>query len=147
MGARLSNFSTSLIACPRNTKPSAGGWDGDGGESPQPASAGRFIPRPSMPGDPFLTHAFRRVCRASSISLADVVKTAPSLISRLDPAARGSKGWPGTANTSRFCSPASLCRDEGPDRSAASTTTTPREEPEMIRFRRGKSWERAMKPG
>ena len=38
-------------------------------------------------------------------------------------------------------------RRQDPDRSAASITTTPREEPEMIRFRRGKSWERAMKPG
>ncbi len=113
----------------------------------RPALAPSFTPWLSTVIGFFLSQALKMVCKASSISLADVVKTAPSLISRLEPAALGSKGWPGTAKTSRFCSPASLAVMRDPDRSVASTTTTPREEPEMIRFRRGKSCERAMKPG
>ena len=34
-----------------------------------------------------------------------------------------------------------------PERRAASTITTPMDRPEMMRFRRGKSWARGTKPG
>jgi len=42
---------------------------------------------------------------------------------------------PGTAKTSRFCSMAWCAVDSDPLRGAASTTTTPRQRPEMIRLR------------
>ena len=45
---------------------------------------------------------------------------------------------PGTANTSRFDSSASLTVISEPEYSAASTTTTPKDIPAMIRFRMGK---------
>ena len=45
---------------------------------------------------------------------------------------------PGTAKTSRFCSIAWLAVESEPLRGVASTTTTPRQRPEMIRLRCGK---------
>jgi len=45
---------------------------------------------------------------------------------------------PGTANTSRPCSPARRAVIRLPERSAASITSTPRASPAMIRLRRGK---------
>ena len=65
---------------------------------------------------------------------------APDLSRALVPSARGSRGWPGTANTSRPCSPAMRAVINVPDRRAASTISTPSEMPEMMRLRRGKSW-------
>ena len=53
-------------------------------------------------------------------------------------AQRGSSGEPGTANTSRPASCASRAVIRLPERSAASTTTTPSDSPAMIRLRRGK---------
>ena len=55
------------------------------------------------------------------------------------PSARGSSGEPGTAKTSRPCSPASRAVISEPERRAASTMTTPTESPEISRLRRGKS--------
>src|SRR5262249_2234676 len=54
---------------------------------------------------------------------------------------------PGTANTSRPCSPAKRAVISEPERSAASTTTTPSEIPEIRRLQRGKSFPRGEKPG
>ena len=63
----------------------------------------------------------------------------PGGAGRSVPSARGSSGEPGTANTSRPCSAASRAVISEPERSSASTTTTPRDRPEMMRLRRGKS--------
>ena len=54
-------------------------------------------------------------------------RLAPSRISMLQPEARASNGWPGTARTSRPRSSASRAVIRLPDRAAASTTTTPRD--------------------
>ena len=85
--------------------------------------------------------------RTSSTSSGSVTRVAPVLRRRLVPSARGSSGWPGTANTSRPCSAAMRAVISVPDRRAASTMTTPSETPEMMRLRRGKSLARGTKPG
>ena len=85
--------------------------------------------------------------KASRMSSGSVTRVAPVLSRRLVPSARGSRGWPGTANTSRPCSAAIRAVISVPDRRAASTISTPSEMPEMIRLRRGKSWARGVKPG
>ena len=59
------------------------------------------------------------------MSAADVAIVAPPLSSLFVPSARGSSGWPGTANTSRPCSAAIRAVISDPDRVAASTITTP----------------------
>ncbi len=83
----------------------------------------------------------------SMTSLAPVTSVAPSRSSLLVPAQRGSSGEPGTAKTSRPCSPASLAVMREPERSAASTTSTPRLMPEISRLRRGKLSARGTVPG
>jgi len=85
--------------------------------------------------------------RASTMSRAEVTRQAPCLRRLLVPAERGSRGLPGTAKTSRPCSPAKRAVISEPDRSAASTTTTPIEMPEIRRLRRGKSLPLGAKPG
>ena len=72
------------------------------------------------------------------ISAAVSVRVAPLRSKSLQPRLRGSSGEPGTANTSRPCSSAKRAVISEPDFAAASTTTTPRAMPEMIRLRRGK---------
>ena len=79
-------------------------------------------------------------------SEASVVSVAPCLIRSLVPAARGSSGEPGTANTSRPCSAAIRAVISDPERSAASTTTTPSAAPEISRLRLGKSRARRHMP-
>jgi hypothetical protein len=79
-------------------------------------------------------------------SEASVVSVAPCLIRSLVPAARGSSGEPGTANTSRPCSAAIRAVISDPERMAASTTTTPSAAPEISRLRRGKSRARGTCP-
>ena len=79
-------------------------------------------------------------------SEASVVSVAPCLIRSLVPAARGSSGEPGTANTSRPCSAAIRAVISDPERCAASTTTTPSAAPEISRLRRGKSRARGTCP-
>ena len=76
--------------------------------------------------------------RADIMSAALSVRTAPWRIRSLVPLHRGSRGDPGTANTSRPCSRASRDVINEPDLSAASTTSTPCERPEIRRFRAGK---------
>ncbi len=76
--------------------------------------------------------------RFSSTSAAVSVRWAPCRIRSWAPRERGSSGEPGTANNSRPASCASLAVIRLPERSAASTITTPRERPAMIRLRRGK---------
>ena len=83
-----------------------------------------------------------RRCRARSVT-----RQAPCLSRLLVPAERGSSGLPGTAKTSRPCSPANRAVISEPERSAASTTTTPSEMPEIRRLRRGKSLPLGAKPG
>src|SRR3546814_11998458 len=71
-------------------------------------------------------------------SPAASTRPAPSRIRRWQPRAIGLWIEPGTANTSR---PASLARRaviRAPERSAASTTSTPSDSPAMIRLRAGK---------
>ena len=80
-------------------------------------------------------------------SSGSVTMVAPDLMRALVPSARGSRGWPGMANTSRPCSPAMRAVMRVPDRRAASTISTPSASPEMMRLRRGKSWARGTKPG
>ena len=63
---------------------------------------------------------------------------APSRISALQPDARASIGWPGTAITSRPWSSAWRAVIRLPDLCAASTTTTALARPEMMRLRSGK---------
>ena len=63
---------------------------------------------------------------------------APSRRRALLPAQVGMSIFPGTANTSRPCSRASLAVISAPLRSGASTTSTPQLRPLMIRFRLGK---------
>ena len=79
-------------------------------------------------------------------SAASVTSVAPCLIRSLAPAARGSSGEPGTANTSRPCSAAIRAVISDPERCAASTTTTPSAAPEISRLRRGKSCARGTWP-
>jgi hypothetical protein len=85
--------------------------------------------------------------RVSRISRAEVTRQAPCFRRLLVPAERGSSGLPGTAKTSRPCSPAKRAVISEPERSAASITTTPSEIPEISRLRRGKSLPRGEKPG
>ena len=80
-------------------------------------------------------------------SSGSVAIVAPVFSRRLVPSARGSSGWPGTANTSRPCSAAVRAVISVPDRRAASTISTPKATPEMMRLRRGKSCARGAKPG
>ena len=80
-------------------------------------------------------------------SSGSVAIVAPVFNRRLVPSARGSSGWPGTANTSRPCSAAVRAVISVPDRRAASTISTPSAMPEMMRLRRGKSCARGTKPG
>ena len=56
----------------------------------------------------------------------------------LQPEARASNGWPGTASTSRPWSSAMRAVIRLPDLAAASTTTTARVRPETMRLRAGK---------
>jgi hypothetical protein len=56
---------------------------------------------------------------ASTMSLADVTRQAPCFSRLLVPAERGSSGLPGTAKTSRPCSPAKRAVMSEPERSAA----------------------------
>jgi hypothetical protein len=72
-------------------------------------------------------------------------RQAPCFRRLLVPAERGSSGLPGTAKTSRPCSPPKRAVISEPERSAASITTTPREIPEISRLRRGKSLPRGEK--
>ena len=51
------------------------------------------------------------------------------------------------ANTSRPCSAAVRAVISVPDRRAASTISTPKATPEMMRLRRGKSCARGANPG
>jgi hypothetical protein len=76
---------------------------------------------------------------AAITSSASVTMIAPCFSSPLVPSARGSSGEPGTANTSRPCSPASRAVINEPERRAASTITTPAGRPDIRRLRRGKS--------
>ena len=70
--------------------------------------------------------------------LKDVVdrlhQWAPSRIRRWQPRLARLSTGPGTAKTSRFCSIAWWAVESEPLRGAASTTTTPSEIPEMMRF-------------
>ena len=75
-----------------------------------------------------------------------VTRQAPCLMRLLAPAERGARGLPGTAKTSRLCSPAKRAAIKEPERSAASTTT-PSETPEISRFRGRKSFPRGAKLG
>ncbi len=63
---------------------------------------------------------------------------APSRINAWAPRLAGEVTGPGTAMTSRPNSAASRAVISAPLRSAASTTTTPRDSPAMTRFRSGK---------
>ena len=88
-----------------------------------------------------------RIGRSTEItSSASVTRLAPCLRRWLLPSARGSRGEPGTAKTSRPCSSASRAVIREPERFAASTTTIPAASPEMSRLRRGKSWARGCHP-
>jgi hypothetical protein len=60
------------------------------------------------------------------------------LIELFGPFERGSSGEPGMANTSRRCSDTNLAEINVPDLWVASTTSTPRERTEIMRFRHGK---------
>ncbi len=62
----------------------------------------------------------------------------PSRMSRWPPFENGEWIDPGSANTSRPCSPASRAVMSDPDDSVASTTSTPRARPLTRRLRRGK---------
>ena len=75
-----------------------------------------------------------------------MTRIAPSFSSRLEPAARGSSGEPGTAKTSRPISPASRALISEPERFAASMTTSPSDRPAISRLRRGKSLARGSQP-
>ena len=82
---------------------------------------------------------FNLCCDRTDIMLAALsVRTAPWRIRSLVPLHRGSRGEPGMANTSRLCSRASRDVINESDLSAASTTSTPWERPEISRFRAGK---------
>ena len=98
------------------------------------SSTGRSMPRPRIGSSTAITSA------------ASVTKVAPCLSRPLVPSARGSSGEPGTANTSRPCSPAIRAVISEPERRAASTMTTPTESPEISRLRRGKSRPRGSQP-
>src|SRR3569623_1753655 len=97
------------------------------GPSRSGSSIGRSNPRPTIGSS------------ASITSLASVTMVAPCLMRPFTPSARGSSGEPGTAKTSRPCSPASRAVISEPERRAASTMMLPTDRPEMMRLWRGKS--------
>src|SRR5208337_1604141 len=78
-----------------------------------------------------------RTSGPSSSRMSSTVSTrrAPSRIRRWQPRLARLSTGPGTAKTSRFCSMAWCAVDSDPLRGAATTTTTPRQRPEMIRLR------------
>ena len=82
-----------------------------------------------------------RTSGPSSSRMSSTVSTsrAPSRIRRWQPRLERLSTGPGTAKTSRFCSIAWWAVTSEPLRGAASTTTTPRQRPEMIRLRCGNS--------
>jgi len=79
-------------------------------------------------------------CGNSSSRMSSTVSVnfAPCLRRPCVPRLVGASIGPGTANTSRPCSAASLAVINEPLPSAASTTTTPSERPLRMRLRRGK---------
>ena len=83
---------------------------------------------------------FARVCGSgcamlSITSWAERTSVAPSRMSALHPAARGSIGLPGTAITSRPRSEASRAVMSEPERIAPSTTSVACANPAMMRLR------------
>ena len=84
---------------------------------------------------------------SGSMSVASRTSAAPWRISARQPAASGFSGEPGTANTSRPCARACRAVISEPLPAAASTTTTPRARPEMMRLRCGKCAARGGVPG
>ena len=117
------------------------------------ANIGQRLGRPMLVGGGKLDRRrARRAARGSAPAspgcrAREVTRQAPCFSRLLVPAERGSSGLPGTAKTSRPCSPAKRAVISEPERSAASTTTTPSEMPEIRRLRRGKSLPRGEKPG
>ena len=75
--------------------------------------------------------------RSSSTSSVDRTSRAPLRINSRQPALAGLSALPGTANTSRPCSAAWVAVISAPLRAFASTTTTARHRPLMIRLRAG----------
>ncbi len=75
---------------------------------------------------------------SSSTSCAVSTSLAPSRISLWQPRENGEWIDPGMAKRSRPCSPAMRAVMSEPDETVASTTSTPRARPLMIRLRRGK---------
>ena len=82
---------------------------------------------------------FKACCGSSPRRSSTVlISFAPSLINLWVPVESSEKISPGTAKTSRPCSPARRAVMSAPLRFDASTTTVPSVNPLMIRLRRGK---------
>lgn len=94
-----------------------------------------------MVGDTVVRAAGRRIHRDADF-LENIPRRfdqlGPCFISLWQPLDNGEWMEPGMAKTSRPCSAASRAVISVPLRSAASTTSTPRASPAMIRLRRGK---------
>ena len=91
-----------------------------------------------IPGAEFAGHARAERPSAASTSSGVSTSAAPSLMSRWQPRASALCMEPGTASTSRPCSPARRAVMSDPERAAASITSTPSESPDISRLRCGK---------
>ena len=89
----------------------------------------------------------KRCWYVPSTSHASMTSPAPSRISWLQPRLEAALMGPGTANTSLPCSSAVLAVISAPLFSGASTTTTARLRPLMMRLRTGKWPPRGSVPG
>src|ERR1017187_3981513 len=87
-----------------------------------------------------------RYSNSLRISSTSSVNFAPSLINLFAPLDKIESARPGTANTCRPCSPAWFAVINAPLFKFASTTTTPNDQPLMMRFRIGKFWRSGCTP-
>ena len=102
----------------------------------RPRTCERGVDRPVLPG--FAEHLAAAFGERFEHVVCVLHQRSTLANQRLGPLARGSRGEPGTAITSRPCSSARRAVIREPERAAPSTITTPRESPDMMRLRRGK---------
>src|ERR1017187_6987899 len=106
-----------------------------------------LVPLPSNPASAASVAIFgSRYSNSLRISSTSSVNFAPSLINLFAPLDKIESARPGTANTCRPCSPAWFAVISAPLFRFASTTTTPSDQPLIMRFRIGKFWRSGCTP-